>query len=167
MCEKPLALSCSQADILVRTASETGRLLTVNHMLRYSPLLEFAKAVVEEQLLGEPRHAFFENYAGDEQLSPMHWFWDRRRSGGIFLEHTVHFFDLHDWWFGSGEVLAAHAETRPGTEQQDRVWCQARYEGGTLVRVSTMGSIRPTAWTGPITVWCSSEETWSCKVGCP
>ncbi len=101
-------------------------------MLRYSPLLEIAKLIIEEQLLGEPRHAFFENYAGDEQLPIGHWFWDRTQSGGIFVEHAVHFFDLHHWWFGKGEVLGAHAETRPGTGQQDRVWCQTRYEDGVL-----------------------------------
>jgi predicted dehydrogenase len=35
----------------------------------------------------------FENDASDEDLDVDHWFWDEARSGGIFVEHGVHFFD--------------------------------------------------------------------------
>lgn len=130
--EKPLALTLEQADELVKTAETAGRLLAVNHLLRYSPLLELAHEIIQSRLLGEPLHFFFENYAEDERLPTKHWFWDRQRSGGIFIEHGVHFFDLCRWWFGAGEVLAAHTETRPGTEQVDRVWCSMRHEGRVL-----------------------------------
>lgn len=127
ICEKPLALTVEQADALLAAARETSRLLVVNHLLRYSRLLETAKRIIESRLLGEPLHFFFENYAEDERLPPEHWFWDQGKSGGIFVEHAVHFFDLHRWWFGEGEVVAAHTETRPGTAQVDRVWCVERF----------------------------------------
>jgi predicted dehydrogenase len=31
--------------------------------------------------------------AGDEGLAPDHWFWDPSKSGGIWIEHGVHFFE--------------------------------------------------------------------------
>ncbi len=133
ICEKPLALTAAEADEAIRLARETDRLLNVNHMLRYSALLEAVTEIVRRGPLGAPLHAFFENYAEDEHLPPEHWFWDRARSGGIFVEHAVHFFDLHHWWFGPGQVLAAHREVREGTGQVDRVWCATRAESGVLV----------------------------------
>jgi len=127
ICEKPIALSLKQADEMLAAAEKAGRLLAVNHMLRYSPLTEVAKRVVEESLLGEPRHYFFENYAEDERLPAGHWFWDRKRSGGIFIEHAVHFFDLYRWWLGPGEILSAQTASRPGPGQIDCAECSLRH----------------------------------------
>ena len=42
-----------------------------------------------------------------EPAGPSHWFWDRSKSGGIFVEHGVHFFDLFAGWLGPGKVEAA------------------------------------------------------------
>lgn len=127
VCEKPLALTVDQADRAVALAHARDRLLAVNHMLRYSPLLQLVDEIARSRLLGEPLHFFFENYAEDEHLPEDHWYWDPQRSGGIFVEHAVHFFDLQRWWFGPGEVLAAHAQRRPGPGFVDRVWCELRH----------------------------------------
>lgn len=132
ICEKPLALTVDQADELIATAAATGRLLAVNHMLRYSQIAEAVHFIVQSKVLGEPLHFFFENYAEDERLPLDHWFWDPRTSGGIFIEHAVHFFDLYRWWIGPGVVTAAHEEPRPGTGQIDRVWCAERHQNGVL-----------------------------------
>jgi predicted dehydrogenase len=35
-----------------------------------------------------------ENFASSESLPADHWFWDPEMSGGIHVEHGVHFFDL-------------------------------------------------------------------------
>jgi predicted dehydrogenase len=43
-----------------------------------------------------PERAFLENYAHDDSLPPDHWFWDYGKSGGIWVEHGVHFFDLNE-----------------------------------------------------------------------
>jgi predicted dehydrogenase len=33
--------------------------------------------------------------------------WDEALSGGIFIEHAVHFFDLFEGWFGPGELISS------------------------------------------------------------
>jgi len=43
----------------------------------------------------------FQNLASDEHLPPDHWFWNPETSGGIFVEHGVHFFDAAAWLLGS------------------------------------------------------------------
>jgi predicted dehydrogenase len=133
ICEKPLALTTVQADELVAEAKKRDRLCIANLMQRYNPLFDVMRQIVNERLLGEFLHGYFENYAVDEGLPPEHWFWDRSKSGGIFIEHGVHFFDLFAGWLGAGEVVAAQAVTRPGYGNEDQVQATVRYPGGALV----------------------------------
>jgi len=130
LCEKPLAIGIEDARSMVETAGRARRVLAANLIMRYAPACEIVKRLVEGRLLGEPLHGFFENYAKDEDLPPGHWFWDRRQSGGIFVEHGVHFFDLFGWWLGPGRVVAAQETCRPGTDLTEQVGCTALYGQG-------------------------------------
>ncbi len=130
ICEKPLALTVEQADELIAIARQRDRLLVANLMQRYNPLFDMVGRLVQEQPLGEFLHGYFENYASDENLPPEHWFWDTAKSGGIFVEHGVHFFDLFAGWLGEGEVVAAQVSRRPGTCMEDQVQCTVRYGDG-------------------------------------
>jgi predicted dehydrogenase len=129
ICEKPLALTIEQADELVDLALQRDRLLIANLMQRYNPLYDVIGQVIARRPLGELLHGYFENYASDENLPPEHWFWDREKSGGIFVEHGVHFFDMVAGWLGQGEVVSAQASRRrDGCE--DQVQCAVRYAEG-------------------------------------
>jgi predicted dehydrogenase len=130
ICEKPLALNVEQVDELVALARRQNRLLVANLMQRYNPVFEIVWQLVRDRPLGDVLHGYFENYASDEHLPPEHWFWDRDKSGGIFVEHGVHFFDLVAGWLGPGEVVAAQASRRAGTTCEDQVQCAVRYDNG-------------------------------------
>lgn len=133
LCEKPLATSVADAQEMIAAARSAGRLLAVNLMMRYNPLTLAVEQILRAGLLGEPLRALFENYATDEPLPPEHWFWNRRISGGIFIEHSVHFFDLFESWLGPGKVLSARQLRRPGTADiVDQVECAAQYGYGVL-----------------------------------
>ena len=137
ICEKPLAVTVEQADTLVATARKRGLLLATNLMQRYNPLFDAVKAIIDRQTLGALLHGYFENYAADEGLGPQHWFWDPAKSGGIFIEHGVHFFDLFAGWLGPGKVVAAQASTRPESGPksgvEDQVQCTVRYRDGIVI----------------------------------
>jgi len=107
ICEKPAALQTSEAEALVKLAKASQLLYVVNLMQRYNPLFNRVKTIIDDRQLGDFRHGFFENYASDECLGPSHWFWDAAKSGGIFIEHGVHFFDLFAGWLGEGKVINA------------------------------------------------------------
>jgi predicted dehydrogenase len=125
--EKPLALTTSQADELIAVAHKHDRLLVANLMQRYNPLFNAVHRLIESRALGDVLHGTFENYASDEYLPAEHWFWDHSKSGGIFIEHGVHFFDLFAGWLGSGRVLAAQVGVRPGTTIEEHVQATVRY----------------------------------------
>lgn len=131
--EKPTALRTEEADELLAVADERHLLLATNLMQRYNPLADTVQGLLDRKPLGELIHGYFENYACDEQLTPEHWFWDRKKSGGIFIEHGVHFFDLFASWLGPGRVEAAQVSLRPGTSIEEQVQCTVRYRDGVLV----------------------------------
>lgn len=127
ICEKPLAVTAEQGYELIDTAHSKNLLMVTNLMQRYNPMFERIRFLIEHKLLGEVLHGYFENYAADEGLKETHWFWDREKSGGIFVEHGVHFFDLFEGWLGEGKVVSAQAYKRPGTQIEDQVSCTVLY----------------------------------------
>jgi predicted dehydrogenase len=106
--------------------------LVVDHVLRYNPILR-ALGRLRDPLLGPVQRFAFENDASDEDLGPDHWFWDERISGGIFVEHGVHFFDAANALIGTlPEAVQGMATRRPGTDLVDLVVATARHPGGAL-----------------------------------
>lgn len=132
LCEKPLAMNTEQADRMLSAAAEKNLIVPVNFILRHNPVTDAVKAILDSGVLGAPLSARLTNCAGDTRLDADHWFWDKELSGGIFVEHGVHFFDLYRYWFGPGQVVSAHTEVRQGTSQEDRVTCEVRHESGTI-----------------------------------
>lgn len=133
ICEKPLALTPEHADELIELAHRGDRLVVANLMQRYNPLFAIIRDLILSRVLGALLHGYFENYASDENLPPDHWFWDRTKSGGIFVEHGVHFFDLFAGWLGDGEVVCAQAAQRENSPIEDQVQCVVRYKDGVHV----------------------------------
>ncbi len=125
--EKPLAVNAGDADEICRLAAEKNLCVAVDFMMRFGPLAEPVRKLVAEAPLGALLRGQLFNCAGDEGLVPGHWFWDREKSGGIFVEHGVHFFDLAAWWLGPGRVLGAQRFRRPGAEVVDQVSCTVAY----------------------------------------
>jgi predicted dehydrogenase len=130
--EKPVALDTAGADKISRIQRETGKVILVDHMLRYNPLLSTLVRLSKQKTFGELRHAVVANYAQDESLPPDHWFWDRSLSGGILIEHGVHFFDIINA-LTDQEVIEvrgfSHARN-PG--QQDQVSATVLYNHGLI-----------------------------------
>jgi predicted dehydrogenase len=132
LCEKPLAMNTAEADEMLAAAEKAGKILPVNFVMRYNEVTAKLKEILDSGLMGQPLYATMTNCATDSKLGPEHWFWDRDLSGGIFIEHGVHFFDLYRYLLGDGRVIASHTETRPGTDQQDRVMCTLRHGPGAV-----------------------------------
>ncbi|MGQ9555024.1 MAG: Gfo/Idh/MocA family protein [Anaerolineae bacterium] len=53
LCEKPMATSLADADKMVATAKESGRILTINHNMRFTPALMKVKEILQSGMLGE------------------------------------------------------------------------------------------------------------------
>ncbi|MEM7682281.1 MAG: Gfo/Idh/MocA family oxidoreductase [Planctomycetota bacterium] len=129
--EKPMAVEADDALGLLDAAATRDRVLMVHHMMRYGPLAEPVRRMVASGALGAVLRVQVTNRAGDAGLANGHWFWDRSLSGGILVEHGVHFFDLVAYLLdvGPGEAVSAWQAARPGAEVIDQVGCEAVYGG--------------------------------------
>ena len=130
-CEKPLATDAASAADVRAAAERSGRVLVVDHVLRYNPLLR-ALCRLQGSLLGPLQRFAFENDASDEDLDAGHWFWQESTSGGILVEHGVHFFDAAHLLAGTlpEAVQAMSASREDGTV--DLVSATTRHPGGLL-----------------------------------
>jgi len=131
ICEKPAALHAKEAEELVAIAKSADLLYVVNLMQRYNFLYDVVTKIIDEKLAGNFLHGFFENYASDENLNDEHWFWNEEKSGGIFIEHGVHFFDMFSGWLGEGKLVNAFTlQSSINKKVKDRVQATVLYKDG-------------------------------------
>ena len=128
--EKPLATRDEDAAAILTAARETGKSAGINYVMRNDPLYQTVHTIAYEGWLGKLTHIGFENYASDEGLDDHHWFWNPVASGGIFIEHGVHFFDIIGAIAGAParDVLGRTWTRGDGTHKEDRVQALVTYE---------------------------------------
>ncbi len=126
-CEKPLALTVEDAQKLIDTANAKGLRLTVDYVMRQNPFWAFAASLAHSGVLGTLRHMDLANHAAGLSLPANHWFWNPALSGGIWIEHGVHFFDAFAWVAGGEGQILGSAAYQHGDGATDRVECLARY----------------------------------------
>ncbi len=126
-CEKPLALTIEDGEALIGAAKANGVLLTVDYVMRYNPFWASAAALRRAGVLGALRHMDLANHANGLSLPATHWFWDVAKSGGIWIEHGVHFFDAFSWVSGQPGIVAGEQHYARDDGAIDRVECLLRY----------------------------------------
>lgn len=128
--EKPLATTLEAADLIMRAAAAARLRVAVDYPLMYTPLVEGLRQFRKSQLCGKLLRISIENIASCDGLDDDHWFWNKDLSGGIFVEHGVHFFD----WCGAlaGAPLQVSALTFLNGKREDRVFAAVKHAGGEL-----------------------------------
>jgi predicted dehydrogenase len=100
--EKPLALTKADAEAIVHTALQTGRLVFGVMQNRYSPPAAWLKQVVDEDRLGPvylvQLNCFWNRDA--RYYRPGGWKGTRAQDGGTLFTQFSHFVDLLYWVFG-------------------------------------------------------------------
>ena len=79
--EKPLTITPDEAVIIRKLAEEFNRIVIVDFMLRFNPLLNKLYQLCLKNLTGPLERFYVENYAQDESLPAEHWFWDEKIQG--------------------------------------------------------------------------------------
>ena len=128
--EKPLAVTLEDAREILATRDRTGRATGIDFIMRFNPLLQTLRELTQNGIFGKLRRVAVENYAQDAQLPLDHWFWNPERSGGILVEHGVHFIDLVHF-LSPAPLIAVNGlkhDRNPG--QEDQIMANMVYEGG-------------------------------------
>ena len=112
LCEKPLALTRSEARAMAEAAAGAGRVAMTGFNWRFPAAMRRFNAMVQEGALGRVFHVqarFLGSRFADEAAAPT-WRMDRAEAGhGAMGDMGVHLIDLVRWNFGEFVRLAATA----------------------------------------------------------
>ena len=98
----------------------------MDYVLRHHPAFELVARLTASALFGPLRTFSLQNFA---QVPPDdHWMWDTEKSGGILVEHGVHFFDAY------GQIAGAPEEVWGSAPRKEAVGVTVRYGSGAVGR---------------------------------
>jgi inositol 2-dehydrogenase len=140
LCEKPLALSMTDAYAAVRAAERAGVRLQVGFMRRYDPAYAAAKERIDAGEIGTP--VVFKSIGRDKDEPPLTAY-QSRINGMLFYNSTIHDFDLARWLM-CDEVVEVHSYSttaiRPEVAEYGDVVAgtmNLRYEHGAIGNVES------------------------------
>jgi predicted dehydrogenase len=116
-CEKPLAMSHSEAAEMLAAVRKAGVKAQIGLVLRFSPVYTVMRDILRTADAGAPMAVWFR----DDQCFPVRgvhdtpWRQDRSlTAGGTLIEHGVHDLDLLSWMFGPPRRLRATEHNHAG-----------------------------------------------------
>jgi predicted dehydrogenase/nucleoside-diphosphate-sugar epimerase len=129
LCEKPLAISSSDAREMVSMAEEVGRVLACGLVRRFFGSTTLVTKALRRGIIGRPLR-----FEARESV----WNWpmsraafDRRASGGgSLIDLAPHVFDLLEAWLGPLEIAEYLDDSRGGVEAVAMIKARSKSEGG-------------------------------------
>ncbi|HWL53588.1 MAG TPA: Gfo/Idh/MocA family oxidoreductase [Chthoniobacteraceae bacterium] len=100
--EKPMAISVEGCDRILAAAKARGTLLYLGHNMRFSPVMQKMKALIDAGTIGEVQSIWcrhFISYGGDAYFKD--WHSERRHSHGLLLQKGAHDIDVIHWLAGA------------------------------------------------------------------
>ncbi|HBZ37305.1 MAG TPA: oxidoreductase [Balneola sp.] len=100
--EKPMGLSTSECEMVIRTMEETGNRVFVVKQNRYSPPSMWLKEIVNKKIIGDVLMVQTNCYwnRDDRYYSTSNWRGTRELDGGALFTQFSHFVDIMYWVFG-------------------------------------------------------------------
>lgn len=125
MCEKPMAKTAKEAEAMVQTAKETGKILTIGYQNRYRPDSQYLKSACENGDLGEIYYA--KAHAIRRRAVPTWGVFlnEEEQGGGPLIDIGTHALDLTLWMMDNYEpdcVLGSVYKMLGGQTQTGNAW---------------------------------------------
>lgn len=136
ICEKPLALTVSDARQMVDACAQAGVMLLVAHVVRFFPEYAQAKQIVDRGDIGKVAVVRLTRCSFQPTRPIDNWFLDPAKSGGMMLDLMIHDFDYARWV--AGEVESVYARSvRSRTPDASNDYCVAilRHTSGAISNV--------------------------------
>jgi len=148
LCEKPMASTLEEADLMISTAKEHGVKLMIGLNQRFIPAHRAAKSIIDSNILGQinsVRAAF--GHPGPEFWTPSHqWFFDRKMSrGGVLMDLGTHKIDLVKWLVGK-DIVGVTALTRTREKNisvEDNATCLLEFADGATAVIEVSWTTKP------------------------
>lgn len=135
ICEKPMALTASDADRMVATSERTGRLLMIAQVLRFMPEYEYLTELIKTQLYGELRSLNMQRTGARPGWSPDSWFLNPELSGGAILDLHIHDVDYANAVLGVPDRIYATGRMTAAAKAYDVIHACFSYADGPQVHM--------------------------------
>lgn len=111
ICEKPMALSIEDADMMIKTAKSEGVKLCVCHQNRFNPPVQRLREAIEEgrfgRLINGTARILWNRNMNYYLQAPWRGTW--KLDGGTLMNQCIHNIDLLQWMMG-GEVDTVYSQ---------------------------------------------------------
>lgn len=138
LCEKPMANTLEDAQIMVDTAQRTGGYLQIGFELRYSQLYVQIKDWINQGLLGEVVSTQC-TYICSEFHKKGSWRNRLETGGSMFGEKLCHYVDLPRWWIDKPVTqvyTACSPNVVPYYEVRDNYFTTCKHAGGAVSQLN-------------------------------
>ena len=139
-CEKPLALTMTDARAMIDACARSGVRLMVGQVVRFFPEYARIGALLREGAVGTVatvRARRLNVHPGAHRS----WYADPARSGGLIVDLMIHDLDTMRWYFGEAERVMAHdLSDRPTRDTVDYAVATVRFRGGEIGHVEASWS---------------------------
>jgi len=133
LCEKPLARTVGECDVMIKACAKRGVILMTAFMKRFDKSFRLAKEMIESGALGQVFQVRCDWSGYGSRPTGKSWREWLSTGGGVFQDHGSHTSDLCRWWLGdvvtvSGEI----GKTLVGRQLEDVSIATLRHASGAL-----------------------------------
>ena len=143
LCEKPLAVTASDAKEMVAQAEQSGVSLSVNNLKRLFPSFMAVKRLISDGSIGSVHSiTYYEGRDFRGWPTASGFYFDRERSPkGALLDLGAHALDAVCWWVGKPDLVSCRTDSFGGPEAYASVKFQLKSCLGE-VRVSWLANLQ-------------------------
>lgn len=105
-CEKPMARSSKECEMMIEAAKGNNKKLMIGHCLRFWPEYEYLDECIKSKRYGRALGAYFYRGGCTPIWSYQNWLLKRAKSGGALLDQHVHDVDTINWLFGIPKAVS-------------------------------------------------------------
>lgn len=137
--EKPMALTLSDADEMIRVSQESGMRLAVVSQHRFDPDVRRLRQLIESEALGRISLAVAHVpwWRSQAYYDKAAWRGTIAMDGGVLMNQAIHSVDLLLWLLGPVASVISFAQTRAhDIETEDVVAASLRFESGAIGSVT-------------------------------
>jgi predicted dehydrogenase len=122
--EKPMTMSSSEDEIIIKAAEKHGVKLMVGYQMRFLPNHQKAKEIVRKGEIGDVFYA--EAHSETLTIKP---------SEGILIDYAVHFIDLLRWYFDNTRIESVAALLHLNGDYETEATLILKFANGIIGRI--------------------------------
>lgn len=135
ICEKPIALSIEDGQVMIDACERAGVRLFIGQVLRFFPHYRAARNLLQDGSLGDLGVLTLRRVSG-APMGGRSWFADEARSGGMLFDLMIHDFDYAHWLGGPVErVYSRSLKGQDPASPSDYAQVTLRFQSGALALI--------------------------------